>query len=71
MVVSGYFVPSQLSQNLACRIKDVAFSQTTQRTISAMMIERRAVMSKFSDRGRQTIIMPKMGRKIRRACWLG
>jgi hypothetical protein len=68
MLASGYLVPSQLSQNLACRINDVTFSQTTQRIMSAMMIDRRAVMSRFSKRGRQMIMTPKIGRRMRRAC---
>lgn len=66
---SGYLVPSHFSQNLACRIKDVTFSQTTQRTTSAIMMDNSTVISRLLDRGRQIIIMPKIGRRMRRACY--
>ncbi len=68
---SGYLVPSHFSQNLAWRINDVTFSQTTQRTRSAMIMDKSAVMSKLLDRGRKIIMMPKIGRTTRRMCCVG
>ena len=70
ILASGYFVSSHFSQKLACRINDVTFSQTTQNTTSAMIMDKSAVISRLLDRGRQMIMIPKIGRRIRRACWI-